>query len=60
MEERDGELLLNNMNYISNKPNISGPTTTAHSIADGRMKISVVKEKKRRLKKHIKKYLKGR
>lgn len=48
------------MNYINNKLQFSGPSTTAHSAKEGRLKLSVDEEKRKRLKKRITKYIKGR
>jgi hypothetical protein len=36
-------------------PNYSGPTTTANSAAEGRLKVGVTQAKKKIIKKHLKK-----
>ena len=38
-----------------NTSNYSGPTTTANSAAEGRLKVSVSQKKKKILKKYLKK-----
>lgn len=45
------------MAKLSDTQNYSGPTTTAHSVAEGRMKIGLAKKKL--LKSKIKSYAQG-
>ena len=43
------------MQDFNTQSNYSGPTTTASSAADGRLKVGVIQKKKKIIKEHLKK-----